>query len=96
MLNPIVCLYDRNTKCFLPPIVVPHISTAKVQLYGLVNTTNDDEPLFTNPEQFCLFQLGEFNNETGVISTASEKELLFECDSLRDDACHELDSTEDK
>ena len=90
----LVSLYDRSIKAYDRPLAVPNVGMAKVQLYGLVNTPDDNEPLYTNPEQFVLYNVGEFCTDTGTLTVLDPSEIVMECEFLRDESLHENNESE--
>ena len=64
--NPLIAVYDRKTGLFDPPFMVKHVGHA-IREFDIVK--RDPNTKFgKNPEDFDLFQVGEFDESTGNAS----------------------------
>lgn len=55
---------DAKAEAFMRPFFSPTVGLAKRSFADLVNSGNG-EPVAKHPEDFCLFELGEFEELTG-------------------------------
>lgn len=58
---------DAKAEAFMRPFFAPTRGLAIRSFVDLVNSGNG-EPVAKHPEDFCLFQLGEFNELTGQLT----------------------------
>lgn len=57
-------LRDSKVETYLPPFLAENNITAKRLL---IDSANQDNIIFKHPEDFQLFQIGEFNKDNGEI-----------------------------
>lgn len=74
---------DRLMNVYLAPFV----ARADIEAVRQIKSSMDDpqlakSPLVTNPADYDLCLVGEFDDETGILQ-ASKPEILFSLDSLR-------------
>lgn len=63
-------LYDDAVKSYLRPFWSDHKANAQRSFRQLVNQTdNRDNMVANHPDQFTLFELGEFDEQSGVFSS---------------------------
>lgn len=77
----LVGIFDRKAQMYISLEPTPNINVSLRQLTENVNKTSDS-PLHKWPEDYSLFNLGEFDNETGDLSSV-DKKLIIECLSLK-------------
>lgn len=69
----IVCAaFDLAVQTYGQPIFVPHRGAARRSFDDEVNRPAQDNPLYQHPDDYELYQLGFFDNESGVFETANE------------------------
>jgi hypothetical protein len=61
----IYCLYDSKTSAYMQPFFKPDHATAKREFSFAVNDYRS--VVAKCPEDFTLFHIGQYNEETGVI-----------------------------
>lgn len=65
MQQPMIAVYDKKTALFERPFVVRHVGEA-IREWDIV--TKDSNTKFgKNPEDFDLFQIGFFDDETALV-----------------------------
>lgn len=65
-------LYDQGAQAYLRPFWSDFKVNAQRSFRQLVNQTdNKDNMVANHPDQFTLFELGEFDHRTGVFSQHS-------------------------
>lgn len=88
MKTIIVGIFDRKAQMFISMEPTPNINVSLRQLAEQVNTKSDS-PLHKWSEDFSLWELGEFDTETGFLSPREnsdsvwDKKLIVECASLK-------------
>lgn len=65
----VVSVRDRAADTFGPPYVVPHAGVAVRSFTNEVNRADEKNPLYMNPEDFELWELGSFEDSTGRFTT---------------------------
>lgn len=81
-MKMICCLRDRIAGNFLQPFFVPSAGVAARQLGDEVRRVADGNLLNTHPGDFELFDLGHFDEETGVIRSHSSPVFLMQVSAL--------------
>ena len=77
----IVAVFDSAAQAYSTPAFVSATGLAVRQLSSDVNRASD-APIFTNPDDFELYHLGEFDDETGIIFSLSSPILLARAKDL--------------
>lgn len=70
----IFSVYDTKAHAYLPPFFLHNIEMAKRTFQNCANST--EHTFGTNPEDYCLFHLGSFDDNTGKIKTLSTPQSL--------------------
>lgn len=66
MVNKLFSVHDSVAKTFIQPFAVPSVAIA---LRHFTNCANDKQTdIGRNPSDFVLYELGEFDSDTGIIS----------------------------
>lgn len=82
MILKVFCLRDRQLAQFANPMFQPTAGVALRNLTDALNSGKDGEnPLAKHPADFELFELGEFDSDTGLFSTGVPKSVIC-CDQL--------------
>jgi hypothetical protein len=70
----IFSVFDRKAKAFIPPFFLPNRNMA---LRVFTDSVNDPEHQFhAHPEDYSLFHLGDFDQESGLIDSFSSIDLV--------------------
>lgn len=73
-----VSIYDKRAQEFGPPMCQHTLGTAERMFQDVVN--DPQSPVSKHPEDYALFQIGEFESATGM-SKATEPNLL--CNAIQ-------------
>jgi hypothetical protein len=65
----VVSVKDRAADVFVNPFTVPHRNVAIRDFTDQVNSAGADNPLNKHPDDFDLYLLGEFDDNTGMFSS---------------------------
>jgi hypothetical protein len=79
----VVCVKDRAAEVFNRPFFVPHRNVAIRDFTDEVNRAAADNQLNKHPDDFDLYLLGEFNDNTGEFSISSPQVLVRAKDVLQ-------------
>jgi len=80
MNHLIFCVHDAKASAHLPPFFLP---TAGMAVRAISDCVNDPSHAFgQHPEDYTLFQLGSFDDQTGMI-TSDTKFSLGNCIEFR-------------
>lgn len=97
MIMILIGIFDRKAQCFISLEPTPNIAVSVRQLTENVNKQSDS-PIYKWPEDYSLWELGKWNNETGLAEPRAEmpeepyskehhwqfaKKLVIECESLK-------------
>lgn len=63
MIYEVFSVHDIKAQAYLPPFILPKVAQAKRVFSDCVNS--DEHQFGKNPEDYTLFRLGNFNDETG-------------------------------
>ncbi|AXL15422.1 nonstructural protein [Microviridae sp.] len=63
MIYLVFSIYDSKAEAFLPPFILPKKAMALRTFSDCVNS--DSHQFGSNPEDYTLFELGSFNDESG-------------------------------
>ena len=78
MILQIVAVRDRAMDAYMRPFFVPALGMAMRSFQDEVNRVSQDNPMYRHPEDYDLYHLGEFEEETGKFtSLASPKQLAI-------------------
>lgn len=58
-------VYDSAVQAFMNPFFADHKANAIRSFQKIVNEHSSDNMIAAHPDQFVLFELGEFNRTTG-------------------------------
>jgi hypothetical protein len=79
----VVCVKDRAAEVFNRPFFVPHRNVAIRDFTDEVNRAAADNQLNKHPDDFDLYLLGEFNDNTGEFSISTPQVLVRAKDVLQ-------------
>lgn len=71
-----VAVFDNAAKAFNRPFFVPSVGLAIRSFQNEVNRQDDQNPMFGHPGDFALFNVGEFDDENGLLVAVSPPERL--------------------
>lgn len=72
----VVCIYDIATAAFGRPAFVAAVGAALRSFTDEINRADRDNMMYGHPEDFQLFDLGEFNEEIGVFNLLDKPRLI--------------------
>lgn len=74
MIHKMFSVYDEKAKAYLPPFFLHTVGMAH---RAFADAVNDPSHMFAkHPEDFYLFRVGEFNDESGVVESVVPMELI--------------------
>jgi len=66
MILPVFAIYDSKAQYYGTPWTQPNLQVAKRAFADIASEPGN--PVFNNPTDFSLVEIGEFNDETAVIT----------------------------
>lgn len=83
-LRHIYALHDLKSEAFLPPWTAATQGLAFRSLADVVNgAPNPGDPVVTHPEDFELYRIGLFDEQTGAIVAVEKPVLVCSCADLK-------------
>jgi len=76
MINVICSVKDRAADAFGRPLFVPSVGFAIRSFSDEVNRQADDNQMYHHSDDFDLFELGTFDDSTGIIECHPQPKLL--------------------
>lgn len=77
-MKMIVCsIKDRAADAFGRPFYVPAVGVAIRSFQDEVNRAADDSQIYQHPDDFDLFELGTFNDDSGLFELFDTPKLLM-------------------
>jgi len=76
MINVICSVKDRAADAFGRPLFVPSVGIAIRSFSDEVNRQDKDNQMYNHSDDFDLFELGTFDDNTGIIECHSQPKLL--------------------
>ncbi len=74
MITKIFAIYDNKAQAYMQPFFA---LTAGLALRTFSDSSNSQDTIFhAHPTDFCLYEIGEFNDETAEINTHKETKNL--------------------
>jgi len=83
LIQVIVSVKDTAAQAFGRPVFVPTTAVAVRSFRDEVNRKDSNEDMAKHPDDFELYEIGSFDDSTGVISVA-EPRLVARAKDLRD------------
>lgn len=71
----IVAVYDQAIEAFGRPIFVRSLGEAERSFRDEIN--NADSPMYKHPEDYSLYSLGTFNEDTGTIDGLEKPQRIL-------------------
>ena len=76
-MKQIICtVKDRAADAFGRPMFVPSAGVAIRSFSDEINRNNADNQLFNHPDDFDLYELGEFDDNSGLFALHEQLKLL--------------------
>lgn len=72
----IVSVRDRAADAFMRPFFVPSIGMAVRSFQDEINRQDADNAMFRHPEDYDLYDLGEFDEDTGKFNGVDSPRML--------------------
>lgn len=67
-ISKLFCTYDRAAESFSPPFAAPHVGVASRGFIDAVHNPRKDSDISNHPDDFDLFEIGEFDSQTGLVT----------------------------
>jgi hypothetical protein len=83
MIYKIVAIRDRAGDVFAQPIFVTNLGGALRSFADEINRKAENNQLNTHPEDFDLFEIGSYNDETAAIESQMPRQLAVGKDLIR-------------
>lgn len=84
MIQFIVSVRDRQTDTFSRPMFVAHIGAAIRSFADEINRTEDkNNGLAAHPEDYDLYELGQFDDSTGAFVSQPPRQIAIGKDCVR-------------
>lgn len=77
MKHIMVTVYDRAAETYGRPMFVPAIGTAIRSFTDEVNRNDPNNQLYNHPDDFDLYELGEYDDQNSSISTLDFPKVLL-------------------
>jgi hypothetical protein len=76
-MKQIICtVKDRAADAYGRPMFVPSAGVALRSFSDEINRNNADNQLFNHPDDFDLYELGEFDDNSGLFALHEQPKLL--------------------
>jgi len=76
-MKQIICtVKDRAADAYGRPMFVPSAGVAIRSFSDEINRNNADNQLYNHPDDFDLYELGEFDDNTGLFTLHEQPKLL--------------------
>jgi len=82
-IKPMFSVRDTASGAFGYPFVAPHVGLAVRAFGDEANGSRGDNDLTRHPEQFDLYQIGEFDDVTGVVTPLDLPKLVTNAAALK-------------
>jgi len=76
MIQFICTVKDRAADAFGRPMFVPSTGVAIRSFSDEINRNNADNQLYNHPDDFDLYELGQFDDNTGLFTLHDQPKLL--------------------
>lgn len=83
MILKIVAIRDRAADAFMRPFFVPAVGMAIRSFQDEINRSDPDNSMNRHPDDYDLYLLGEYDEETGLFKTGSPEQLALGKQMLR-------------
>lgn len=75
MRSVVVCVYDSAVAAYGRPFFVPSVGAAIRSFGDEVNRSAPDNTMFAHPDDYVLWYLGDFDEETGLFGGEAARVL---------------------
>lgn len=83
MIYIVVSVFDTASSAYMRPFYAHAVGQATRTFQDEVNRPGEDNPMYRHPEDFLLFSLGAFDDQTGILSALSTPQLLARAMDLK-------------
>lgn len=80
MIMTIVAVRDKKCDCFSRPFFAQTPAAAIRSFNDEVNRAAQDNPYYQHPEDYALYELGQYNDQDGSINSHLLPKLLIQAD----------------
>lgn len=77
MMVAVCSVFDRKARTYGPPMVFGNVELAQRMARSLMEQRGSQSDLEKYPEDFDLFYIGEFDQDTGLITRIDAPKFLF-------------------
>lgn len=84
MIQIIVSVKDTAAQAFGRPIFVPAVPVAVRSFRDEVNRKDSSEDMARHPEDFELYELGSFDDSTGIVEVLESPRLVARAKDLKE------------
>lgn len=85
MIMTIIAVRDKKTDSFSRPFFAQTPASAIRSFSDEVNRQAQDNPYYQHPEDYALYELGQYNDSDGSINTHPLPKLLIQADQTVQD-----------
>ncbi|AKI26893.1 DNA binding protein VP5 [Gokushovirinae Bog8989_22] len=75
-------IYDKKANTYHKPFCEASTAAAERSFHFMVNDPNPHNLIYAFPDDYCLYYLGVFEDDTGVLSPLSQPVSLVEASSV--------------
>lgn len=79
----VLAVFDVQSQSFARPIFVASRGVGSRMLADEINRAAQDNVMYMHPEDFRLFELGEFDDQSGLFVCHQLPQLVVDCSSLK-------------
>lgn len=83
MVRIMIAVLDLKAQTFGAPQAVPSLGVGMRSLADEVNRSDPGNLLFTHPEDFVLYELGSFDDSTGLFVLHEQPRLVSQCSDYK-------------
>lgn len=83
MIMKVICVMDVQAAAFNRPMFVPAIGLGLRAIADEVNRAAPENPLYAHTKDFRVFELGEWDDHTGIFNCHALPQLVCDCVSLK-------------
>lgn len=83
MILTVICVMDTQAAAFNRPMFVPAIGLGLRAIADEVNRAAPDNPLYAHTADFRVFELGKWDDHSGIFTCHQLPQLVCDCNSLR-------------
>lgn len=79
----VLAAYDKKARAYLHPFYAVHVDVGTRNFASAVNDAKSDHPITKNPEDFALYQLGSWDDASGLFTLLGSPVHLVEAVQLK-------------